>query len=254
MRCIFTNRTIAIRCFSIGTNPTIGTNGDPSYHHQHQWSLFVSIGPPSSLFASPSENLIKVLPLRNKKVRGSYSNGNFFKLACSWALNGSPHSKKEKRRWFSPHSPTQQGREAWGRGYNRQDIRNLSTKRSWFTNGMAGRLELDRGRGFRAKCKSLSKTTSRTPTDNSVENRFQRFGLSFVSFLRRKHDFRRGISTFVWRILFEEPKIWTSGFNLRTRVLKSVTAAQECLDMRRGCHAAKILPVGVFGTKNVPST
>ena len=125
MRCIFTNRTIAIRCFSIGTTPTIGTNGDPSYHHQHQWSLFVSIGPPSSLFASPSENLIKVLPLRNKKVRGSYSNGNFFKLACSWALNGSPHSKKEKRRWFSPHSPTQQGREAWGRGYNRQDIREL---------------------------------------------------------------------------------------------------------------------------------
>ena len=131
---------------------------------------------------------------------------------------------------------------------------NLSTKRSWFTNGMAGRLELDRGRSFRAKCKSLSKTTSRTPTDNSVENRFQRFGLSFVSFLRRKHDLRRGISTFVWRILFEEPKIWTSGFNLRTRVLKSVTAAQECLDMRRGCHAAKILPVGVCGTKNVPGT
>ena len=78
-----------------------------------------------SLFASPSENLIKVLPLRDKKVRGSYSNGNFFKLACSWALNGSPHSKKEKRRRFSPHSPTQQGREAWGRGYNRQDIREL---------------------------------------------------------------------------------------------------------------------------------
>ena len=34
------------------------------------------------------------------------------------------------------------------------------------------------------------------------------------------------------------------------RVLKSVTAAQECLDMRGGCHAAKILPVGVRGTKN----
>ena len=42
-----------------------------------------------------------------------------------------------------------------------------------------------------------------------------------------------------------------SGFNLRTRVLKSVTAAQERLDMRSGCHAAKILPVGVRGTKNV---
>ena len=98
------------------------------------------------------------------------------------------------------------------------------------------------------------KPSSRTPTDNSVENLFQWFALSFVSFLRRKHDFRRGISTFVWRILFEEPRIWTSGFNLRTRVLKSVTAAQECLDMRRGCHAAKILPVGVCGTKNVPGT
>ena len=27
MRCIFTNRTIGIGCFSIGTNRTIGTNG-----------------------------------------------------------------------------------------------------------------------------------------------------------------------------------------------------------------------------------
>ena len=73
----------------------------------------------------------------------------------------------------------------------------------------------------------------------------------FVSFLRRKHDFRRRISTFVWRILFEEPRIWTSGFNQRTRVLKSVTATQERLDMRSRCHAAKTLPVGVRGTKNV---
>ena len=30
-----------------------------------------------------------------------------------------------------------------------------------------------------------------------------------------------------------------------------MTAAQERLDMRSGCHAAKILPVGVRGTKNV---
>ena len=36
-----------------------------------------------SLFASPSENLINVLPVRNKKVRGSYSNGIFFKMSCS---------------------------------------------------------------------------------------------------------------------------------------------------------------------------
>ena len=117
---------------------------------------------------------------------------------------------------------------------------------------MAGGAELDRGRGLRAKCKSLSKPTwnhhERRPK-NSFENVFQRFGWSFVSFFRRKHYFRRRISTFVWRILFEEPRIWTSGFNLRTRVLKSVTAAQERLDMRSGCHAAKILPVGVRGTK-----
>ena len=133
-------------------------------------------------------------------------------------------------------------------------IGNLSTRRSWFTNGMAGRAELDRGRGLRAKCKSLSKTTwnhHERRQNNSVENAFQRFEWSFVFFLRRKHDFGRKIATFVWRILFEKPRIWTSGFNLRSRVLKSVTATQECLDMRSGCHAAKILPVGVRGTKNV---
>ena len=133
-------------------------------------------------------------------------------------------------------------------------VGNLSTRRSWFTNGMAGRAELDRGRGLRTKSISLSKTTWNhhdRRQNNSVENAFQRFALSFVSFLRRKHDFRRRISTFVWRILFEEPRIWTSGFNLRTRVLKSVTAAQERLDMRSGCHAAKILPAGVRGTKIV---
>ena len=119
---------------------------------------------------------------------------------------------------------------------------------------MAGRAELDRARGLRAKRKSLSKTAwnyHERRQNNSVENVFQRFALRFVSFLRRKHDFRRRVSTFVWRILFEEPRIWTSGFNLRTGVLKSVTAAQKRLDMRSGCQAAKLLPVGVRGTKNV---
>ena len=119
---------------------------------------------------------------------------------------------------------------------------------------MAGRAELGRGRGLRAKCESLSKPKwnhYERRQNNSFENAFQRFVWSFVSFLRRKYDFRRRISAFVWRILFEEPRIWTSGFNLRTRVLKSVTAAQERLDMRSGCHAAKILPVGVRGTKNI---
>ena len=133
-------------------------------------------------------------------------------------------------------------------------IGKLSTRRSWFTNSMAGLTELDRGRGLRDKCKSLGKTTwnhHERRRNNSVENVFQRSALSFVSLLRGKYDFRRGISTFVWRKLFEEHRIWTSGFNVRTRVSKSVTAAQERLDMRSGCHAAKILPVGVRGSKNV---
>ena len=119
---------------------------------------------------------------------------------------------------------------------------------------MAGGAELDRARGLRAQYKSLSKPTwnhHERWQDNSFENVLQRFAWSFVSFLRRKHDFGRRICTFVWRMLFEEPRIWTSGFNLRTRVLKSVATTQEHLDKRSGCHAAKILPVGVRGTKNI---
>ena len=146
------------------------------------------------------------------------------------------------------------GVAVFSRGSLRLLLGNLSTRRSWFTNGMAGRAELDRGRALRAKCNSLSKTTwnhHERRQNNSVENAFQRFALSFVSFFQRKHDFRGRISTFVWRILFEEPRIWTSGFNLKSGLLKSVTAAQERLDMRCGCHAAKILPFGVRGTKNV---
>ena len=142
----------------------------------------------------------------------------------------------------------------WNRGSFYAKTGVLSTRRSWFTNGMAGRAKLDRGRGLRAKCKSLCKTTwnhHERRQNNSVENAFQRFALSFVSFLRTKQDFKRRISAFVCQILFEEPRIWTSGFNLRTRVLKSVTAAQGRLDMRSACHAAKILPVGVCGAKNV---
>ena len=76
---------------------------------------------------------------------------------------------------------------------------------------MAGRAELDRGRSLRAKCKSLSKTTwnhHERRQNNSVENAFQRFEWSFVFFLRRKHDFGRKIAAFVWRILFEKPRIW----------------------------------------------
>ena len=59
------------------------------------------------------------------------------------------------------------------------------TRRSWFMNGST---KLDRGRGLRAKCKSLSKTTwnyHERRQNNSVENVFQKFALSFVSFLRK---------------------------------------------------------------------
>ena len=130
-------------------------------------------------------------------------------------------------------------------------IGNLSTRRSWFTNGMAGRAELDRGRGLRAKCKSLSKTTWKhheRRQNNSVQNAFQRFSLSFVSLLRRKHDFRWRISTFVWRILFEEPRIWTSGFNLRTRVwslwpqLKNVLTSAVAVMLQKYFRLASVVP------------
>ena len=134
-------------------------------------------------------------------------------------------------------------------------IGNLSTRLSWFTKGMAGLAKLDWGRGLRTKCRSLSKPTwnhHERRQNNSVENVFQRFEWSFVSSFRRKDNFRRSISTFVWRIIFDETQNFRSSvFSLRTRLLKSVTAAQERLDMRCGFHSAKILPVGVRGTKNV---
>ena len=69
-----------------------------------------------------------------------------------------------------------------------KDNMNLSTRRSWFTNGMAGRAELHRGRGLSAKCKSLSKTAWKhheRKQNNSVENAFRRFALSFFALLRR---------------------------------------------------------------------
>ena len=119
-------------------------------------------------------------------------------------------------------------------------------------NGMAGRAGLDRRRSLRAKCKSLSKTTWKhheRRQNNSVENACQRSAVSFVSYEQNMISDEEFL--LLWEILFEEPKIWTSGFNPRTRVLKSVAEAQERIDMRSGCHAAKILPVGVLGAKNV---
>ena len=63
------------------------------------------------------------------------------------------------------------------------------------------------GTRFACKMQSLSNTTSNQherQQNNWDENAFQRFASSFVSFLRRKHDFRLRISTFVWRILFKK--------------------------------------------------
>ena len=112
-----------------------------------------------------------------------------------------------------------------------------STRRSWFTNGMAGSAELDRGRGLRAKCKSLSKPTRNhheRRRNNSFENVFQRFVWSFVSFLRRKHDFRRRISTFVWLILLRRTQnlnLWfqpeNSRFEVRDRKSRTFWHAQR---------------------------
>ena len=68
---------------------------------------------------------------------------------------------------------------------------------------------------------------SRTPqrrTHNSFENVFQRFGWSFVSFLPRKHDLRRRISTFIWRILFEKPE--NPRFEVRDRNSRTSWHAQ----------------------------
>ena len=100
-------------------------------------------------------------------------------------------------------------------------------------NGMAGCAELDRARGLRAKCKSLSKTTwnnHERRQNNSVENAFQRFALSFVSFLRRKHDFRQRISTFVWRILFETQNLnfWFQHENSRFEVWVGDRSSRTC--------------------------
>ena len=72
-------------------------------------------------------------------------------------------------------------------------VGNLSTRRSWFTNDMAGGAEMDRAHCLRAKCKSLSKPTwnhHERWQNNSFENVFQIFAWSFVSFLRKKKKFR----------------------------------------------------------------
>ena len=114
------------------------------------------------------------------------------KLSCTvWTATA--------QNWNKSFTHIEHGAGALGRGLI---IGNLSTRRSWFTNGMAGSAGLDGGRGLCVKCKSLSKTTwnhHERRQNDSVENSFQRFALRFVSFLRRKHDFRRRISTFVWQ-------------------------------------------------------
>ena len=106
--------------------------------------------------------------------------------------------------------------------------------------------KLDQGRGLRAGCKSLSKTTwnhHEGRQNNSDENAFQRFALSFVSFLRRKHDFRRRISTFVWRVLFKEPRIWTSArFEVRDRSSRMSWYAQWLSCCKKYFRLASVVP------------
>ena len=71
-------------------------------------------------------------------------------------------------------------------------IGNLSIGRSWFTNGMAGRAELEKGRGLRAKCKSLIKTTwkNHERRQNNSETWFQtkNFYFCMTNTLRRTQN------------------------------------------------------------------
>ena len=134
-------------------------------------------------------------------------------------------------------------------------LRNLSTRRSCFTNSMAGRAEMDRGRGLRAKMQIIEQTNvkpSRKLTEQFIWNYLSKVCVKFCFFLAKKTWFQtKNLYLCMTNIIFEEPRIWTSGFNLRIRVLKFMTATQERLDMSSGFHAAKILPVGVRSTKNV---
>ena len=124
---------------------------------------------------------------------------------------------------------------------------------------MARRAELDRGRGLRAKCKSSRITTWRETITNA--NRIIHLKMSFkdlreVLFLSYEEnmisdeEFLLFFFTFVWRILFEEPGIWTSGFSMSTRVLKSVTATQELLT----CTVAVMLQKYFWLASVVPRT
>ena len=73
---------------------------------------------------------------------------------------------------------------------------------SWFTNGMAGRAEMDRGRCLRAKCKSLPKPTwnHHEPGQNSVENVFQRFYYGFKVLTQQKNI--QGLETVILDIKY----------------------------------------------------
>ena len=112
------------------------------------------------------------------------------------------------------------------------------------------------GPGLHAKWKSLCKPTwnlHECRQNNSIENVYVYYAFKVLTWQKNV----QGLKTVILDIkckqfeLSSYSRFLTSGFNLRTRVLKSVTAAQELLDMRSSCHAAIILPVGVRGTKNV---
>ena len=131
-----------------------------------------------------------------------------------------------------------------------QDSRELiSTRRSWFTNGMAGRAELDRGRGLRDKCKSLSKTTwshHERRQNNSVEMSFK--DLRQVLFLSYEENMisdeevlllcdeysRRTQNLNLW---FQPPE--NSRFEVRDRSSRTSWQAQwlSCCKNTSGWHA-----------------
>ena len=108
--------------------------------------------------------------------------------------------------------------------------------------------ELDQGRALRAKCKSLSKTTwnHHERRQNNSDECISKICVKFCFFFTKKTWFQKKNFYFLYEAYSSKNPEFEP-----LRVLKSVTAAQECIDIRSGCHAAKILPVGVRGIKNV---
>ena len=72
-------------------------------------------------------------------------------------------------------------------------VGNLSTRRSWLTNGMAGRTELDRGRGFACQMQIIKQNDvkpSRTPTEQFSWKCLSKTCVKFCFFLTKKTWFQ----------------------------------------------------------------